>query len=135
MRIRCPHCHTPIEIVSDDPLIDIECPSCHRRPFSELHWAVRLNIHANTDCKSDADEAFDQLARRMGSAVARTGWWLSGGGFAVTVFGACLISSARGIPSEFAHTLHTTGMLIMLAGFVAILVVRRMQAGMKHRIS
>ena len=28
MRCRCPHCHNPIEIVADDPLTDIECPSC-----------------------------------------------------------------------------------------------------------
>ena len=28
MRVRCPHCHNPIEVVADDPLIDMECPSC-----------------------------------------------------------------------------------------------------------
>lgn len=28
MLCRCPHCHNPIEIVADDPLADIECPSC-----------------------------------------------------------------------------------------------------------
>ena len=29
LRVRCPHCHNPIEVVDEDPLADIECPSCH----------------------------------------------------------------------------------------------------------
>ena len=28
LRVRCPHCHNPIELVDDAPLEDIECPSC-----------------------------------------------------------------------------------------------------------
>lgn len=28
MRIRCPHCHQPIEVVEDDPLREVCCPSC-----------------------------------------------------------------------------------------------------------
>ena len=28
MKIRCPHCRNPIEVVNDDPLNDIDCPSC-----------------------------------------------------------------------------------------------------------
>lgn len=28
MRIRCPHCQNPVEVVDDDPLSDISCPSC-----------------------------------------------------------------------------------------------------------
>ena len=28
MHIRCPHCHSPIEVVDADPLTDISCPSC-----------------------------------------------------------------------------------------------------------
>ena len=28
MRTRCPHCHNPIEIVEDDSLKQVECPSC-----------------------------------------------------------------------------------------------------------
>jgi WD40 repeat protein/ribosomal protein S27E len=28
MRVRCPHCHNPIEVVDDDPLSDLTCPSC-----------------------------------------------------------------------------------------------------------
>ena len=28
MHIRCPHCHSPIEIVGTEPLTDISCPSC-----------------------------------------------------------------------------------------------------------
>ena len=28
MHIRCPHCHSPIEVVDADPLTDIACPSC-----------------------------------------------------------------------------------------------------------
>lgn len=28
LHVRCPHCRNPIEIVGDDPLSDIECPSC-----------------------------------------------------------------------------------------------------------
>jgi formylglycine-generating enzyme required for sulfatase activity len=28
MHIRCPHCHNPVEVVGDDPLTDISCPSC-----------------------------------------------------------------------------------------------------------
>ena len=28
MHIRCPHCHSPIEVVDTDPLTDISCPSC-----------------------------------------------------------------------------------------------------------
>lgn len=27
MRIRCPHCHNPVEVVDDD-FLDISCPSC-----------------------------------------------------------------------------------------------------------
>ena len=28
LRVRCPHCHNPIELVDDTPLADINCPSC-----------------------------------------------------------------------------------------------------------
>jgi len=28
MHCRCPHCHNPIEIVAEDSLHQIECPSC-----------------------------------------------------------------------------------------------------------
>jgi WD40 repeat protein len=28
MRVRCPHCHNPIEVVDADPLTDISCPDC-----------------------------------------------------------------------------------------------------------
>jgi hypothetical protein len=28
MQIRCPHCHSPIEVVDTDSLTDISCPSC-----------------------------------------------------------------------------------------------------------
>jgi len=28
MRIRCPHCHNPIEVVDSDPLTDVSCPDC-----------------------------------------------------------------------------------------------------------
>ena len=28
MRIRCPHCHNPIEHLDQAPLSDISCPSC-----------------------------------------------------------------------------------------------------------
>ena len=28
MKIRCPHCHQPIEIADDEPLSDFTCPSC-----------------------------------------------------------------------------------------------------------
>jgi serine/threonine protein kinase len=28
MRIRCPHCHNPIEVLETDPLSDISCPDC-----------------------------------------------------------------------------------------------------------
>ena len=28
MRIRCPHCHNGIEVVGDDPLGELTCPSC-----------------------------------------------------------------------------------------------------------
>ena len=28
MQIRCPHCHERVEVVEDDPLTDISCPSC-----------------------------------------------------------------------------------------------------------
>lgn len=28
LRIRCPHCRNPVELVLDAPLADIECPSC-----------------------------------------------------------------------------------------------------------
>ncbi len=28
LRIRCPHCHNPIELVPDAPLDEVECPSC-----------------------------------------------------------------------------------------------------------
>ena len=28
LHIRCPHCHNPIEMVDEDPLTDVECPSC-----------------------------------------------------------------------------------------------------------
>lgn len=28
MRIRCPHCHNPIEVRDDDPLSGVACPSC-----------------------------------------------------------------------------------------------------------
>lgn len=28
LRIRCPHCHTSIEAVEDDPLVEIDCPFC-----------------------------------------------------------------------------------------------------------
>jgi tetratricopeptide (TPR) repeat protein/tRNA A-37 threonylcarbamoyl transferase component Bud32 len=29
MRVRCPHCHNPIEVLDDDPLSEVDCPSCH----------------------------------------------------------------------------------------------------------
>ena len=28
LKIRCPHCHNPIEVVDDDPSGDVSCPSC-----------------------------------------------------------------------------------------------------------
>ena len=28
LKIRCPHCHNPIEVVNDDPSGDVSCPSC-----------------------------------------------------------------------------------------------------------
>lgn len=28
MRLRCPHCHNHLEVVDDDPLTDVGCPSC-----------------------------------------------------------------------------------------------------------
>lgn len=28
LHIRCPHCRHPIEVVDDDPMTDVECPSC-----------------------------------------------------------------------------------------------------------
>ena len=28
MRIRCPHCHNPIEVIDEDPSGDLSCPSC-----------------------------------------------------------------------------------------------------------
>ena len=28
MQIRCPHCQNPIEVVQDDSLMDVDCPSC-----------------------------------------------------------------------------------------------------------
>jgi len=28
MHVRCPHCHNPLEVVDDDELSDIPCPSC-----------------------------------------------------------------------------------------------------------
>jgi len=28
LRIRCPHCHDPIEVVADTPVTDIRCSSC-----------------------------------------------------------------------------------------------------------
>ena len=28
MRIRCPHCQNPIQVVDDDPLEDVSCNSC-----------------------------------------------------------------------------------------------------------
>lgn len=28
LRVRCPHCHNPIEVVDTDPLTEISCPSC-----------------------------------------------------------------------------------------------------------
>ena len=28
MHIRCPHCHNPIDVVDNDPLTDVSCPSC-----------------------------------------------------------------------------------------------------------
>jgi hypothetical protein len=28
VRVRCPHCHNPIEVVDADPLTDISCPDC-----------------------------------------------------------------------------------------------------------
>ena len=31
MRVRCPHCHNPIELVDDSSLIGIVCPSCESR--------------------------------------------------------------------------------------------------------
>src|ERR1700730_7436241 len=31
MRIRCPHCHNPIEVLDDDPLSELDCPSCGSR--------------------------------------------------------------------------------------------------------
>ena len=29
LRIRCPHCHNPVELVDDASLSEIVCPSCH----------------------------------------------------------------------------------------------------------
>lgn len=28
LKIRCPHCHNPVELVNDDPSGDVSCPSC-----------------------------------------------------------------------------------------------------------
>ena len=28
MRVRCPHCRNPIEIVEDQSLAEIDCPTC-----------------------------------------------------------------------------------------------------------
>ena len=28
MRVRCPHCNAPVEVLDDDPLVPADCPSC-----------------------------------------------------------------------------------------------------------
>jgi endogenous inhibitor of DNA gyrase (YacG/DUF329 family) len=28
MEVRCPHCHSPVELASDSPLSAIACPAC-----------------------------------------------------------------------------------------------------------
>ena len=28
MHLRCPHCHNPIDVLNDQPLHDVSCPSC-----------------------------------------------------------------------------------------------------------
>ena len=75
--------------------------------------------------KSNGNEVLNEAERRRGNTVARVGWWLCGVGLGVTVFGAFLISSGGGVPSEFAQSTHSIGMVIMLAGFITVLVGNR----------
>ena len=49
MRIRCPHCHHPIETIENDPLVEIDCPSCGSN-FSLIsgHTATRAGRMSRT---------------------------------------------------------------------------------------
>lgn len=45
MRLRCPHCREAIELVLDDPLAELDCPSCHSR----IPWAATLPRDSDDD--------------------------------------------------------------------------------------
>ena len=53
MQIRCPHCQNPIEVVQDDAMLDVECPSC-RSSF---------NIVAEMPTVTHSSEATTSISR------------------------------------------------------------------------
>ena len=47
MQVRCPHCHTPVDLASDSELSDIACPSCGSS-FSLLGTAETVPYETGT---------------------------------------------------------------------------------------
>jgi serine/threonine-protein kinase len=69
MQIRCPHCQNPIEVVQDDSLMDVDCPSC----------GSSFNLASDTETISH--EAADtrlvahfELVERIGTGTFGTVW-------------------------------------------------------------
>ena len=68
LHMRCPHCHNPIELVVDAPLVDIECPSCGS------HFSL-VNEGADTANATTVTQVghFD-LIERIGMGAFGTVW-------------------------------------------------------------
>ena len=61
MHVRCPHCRNPIEIVGDETLTDISCPSCG----SQFHLAMGESTASSDDLPPKIGRF--ELIERVGS--------------------------------------------------------------------
>ena len=69
MQVRCPQCHTPVEMASDSPLSDINCPSCGSS-FSLVGEDETISFRGTATKSLGHFELVDQL----GSGAFATVW-------------------------------------------------------------
>ena len=70
MKLRCPHCHNPIEVVAEAPLADVECPSCGS------HFSLLADPHATTTAAPGQGRSIGhfELLEELGKGAFGTVW-------------------------------------------------------------
>jgi len=73
LRVRCPHCHNPIELVNETALEEISCPSCGSK-FT-LAGDETLDLHSGTEVKTHhRTVGHFELIERLGLGAFRAVW-------------------------------------------------------------